>query len=123
MGIFEVDENLDRCVDWNEFQLMFKRNLLDTTGYEPSQLFNVAQFMMFDEDNSGKVTADETMQMLLMRYGKDMLETKLKEMFGEDMKSADGDGELDFGEYIVLVNKRVPRRKQTKSVYNKPVKM
>jgi Ca2+-binding EF-hand superfamily protein len=73
--IWEVDENLDGCVDWEEFKLMFQRNITDTTGLEPFQLFNVIQFMMYDKDNSGKVTVDETMHMLYARYGKARLES------------------------------------------------
>ena len=39
--IWEVDENLDNRVDWEEFKLMYKRNMEDETGLEPFQLFNV----------------------------------------------------------------------------------
>lgn len=73
--IWEVDENLDGCVDWEEFKLMYERNITDKTGLEPFQLFNVVQFMMYDKDYSGKVSIDETMTMLFQRYGKDKLES------------------------------------------------
>jgi hypothetical protein len=36
-----VDENLDGCVDWDEFLLMFNRNVNDQTGLEPSKLYNM----------------------------------------------------------------------------------
>merc|ERR1711871_551760 len=78
--IWEVDENLDKCVDWEEFQLMFERNITDTTGLEPFQLFNVVQFLMFDKDLSGNVTVDETMHMLYARYGKAQLESQMKQL-------------------------------------------
>lgn len=76
--IWEVDENLDGCVDWEEFQLMFRRNITDKTGLEPSQLFNVVQFLMYDRDFCGEVSVDETMHMLFSRYGKARLEAEMK---------------------------------------------
>eukprot|EP00943_MAST-04B_sp_MAST-4B-sp1_P007452 g7452.t1 len=112
--IWEVDENLDGCVDWEEFKLMFQRNISDTTGLEPFQLFNVVQFMMYDKDNSGNVTVDETMHMLYARYGKARLEMKMKDLFGEDLKTADGDGELSFEEYLKAVSIRIPKSKKKK---------
>ena len=112
--IWEVDENLDGCVDWEEFKLMFHRNITDNTGLEPFQLFNVVQFMMYDKDNSGQVTIDETMHMLFARYGKKNLESQMKILFGDNLQTADGDGELSFNEYLKAVSVRLPKNKRKK---------
>lgn len=81
--IWEVDENLDGAVDWEEFQLMFQRNVTDRTGLEPNSLFHIVQFMMYDQSNTGRVSLDETMSMLFARYGKARLEEKMKSLFGD----------------------------------------
>ena len=80
--IWEVDENLDECVDWDEFCLMFGRNISDRTGLEPSKLYNLAQFMIFDREDAGTVSVDDTMDMLLVRYGRNTMEKKLRQLFG-----------------------------------------
>merc|ERR1719502_1218068 len=42
--IWEVDDDADDCVDWEEFRTMFYRIRDDTTGCEPHKLFNVEEF-------------------------------------------------------------------------------
>ncbi len=76
--IWEVDENLDGSVDFDEFALMFRRNIDDATGLEPSQLFHVVQFCMYDKDFSGQVSVDEALHMLYARHGKERLEAEMK---------------------------------------------
>lgn len=104
--IWEVDEDLDCCVNWEEMLLMFQRNIRDRTGLEPSQLFNVVQFMIFDQDENGLVSVDETMNMLYARYGRVRMEAKLKELFGDDMRETGTQGgEIDFLTYLRAVEK------------------
>ena len=74
--IWEVDEDLDGCVSWDEMRLMFQRNIRDTTGLEPSQLFNVVMFLIFDLDEDGMVSVDETMELLYARYGRHKMEDR-----------------------------------------------
>ena len=88
--------------------------LTDNTGLEPFQLFNVVQFMMYDKDNSGQVTIDETMHMLFARYGKKNLESQMKILFGDNLQTSDGDGELSFNEYLKAVSVRLPKNKRKK---------
>ena len=119
--IWEVDENLDGAVDWDEFHLMFQRNIKDKTGLEPFQLFNVVQFMMYDRDNSGNVSVDETMHMLYARYGKDRLEQEMKALFGDNLggNGEGGDGSLSFNDYLKAVNVRVPKPGKSKKEHGR----
>lgn len=41
--IWEVDENCDDHIDYDEFQLTYYRNLTDTTGNEPNMFFRLLE--------------------------------------------------------------------------------
>lgn len=95
--IWEVDEDLDECVSWDEFSTCYQRSVHDKSGLEPSALYNVAQFMLYDKNFNGKVSMDETMMMLYQRFGKMRLEQELQKLFGSELNA---DGELTFSEYL-----------------------
>ncbi|CAN0330895.1 unnamed protein product, partial [Pylaiella littoralis] len=104
--VWEVDENLDGAVDWDEFKLMFFRNINDQTGLEPAKLYNMVQFMLYDVDNNVNVSVDETMNMLYARYGRTKMEAKLKELFGAGMRETGTQGgEIGFLEYLEAVER------------------
>ena len=95
--IWEVDEDCDKCVSWDEFKLMFERCRTDKTGLEPRKLFNVVEFMMHDKDASGTIDMDECMEILFRRFGRDLLEEKVDEFMQND---EDGDNTITFTEFL-----------------------
>mmetsp|Transcript_27546 Transcript_27546/g.30069 ORF Transcript_27546/g.30069 Transcript_27546/m.30069 type:complete len:242 (+) Transcript_27546:78-803(+) len=104
--IWEVDENLDGHLDWVEFRLMFNRNITDRTGLEPSRMYNLTQFLIYDTNNNGMVSVDETMNLLYARYGRSTMEQKLKELFGENMQEFGRQGgEIPYSRYIKAVER------------------
>jgi hypothetical protein len=104
--VWEVDEDLDQCVNWNEMKLMYTRNLRDKTGLEPNRIFNVTQFLIYDRNENNKVSVDETMNMLYARYGRAKMEMKLKELFGANMMETGREGgEIGFTAFIGAVDK------------------
>ena len=86
---------------------MYKRCISDDTGLEPKKLFNLTQFLMYDKTFKGRVTVEETLQILFVRYGRDNLDSEITAIFGEDEKNEDGsEKEITFGEYVDKINKR-----------------
>lgn len=67
--IWEVDENLDEFIDYDEFQLTYFRNTVDTSGNEPCLFFKLQEFMIFDGSHKGYIIEDDCMEILYARYG------------------------------------------------------
>ena len=103
--IWEVDEDLNSRVDWSEFRLMYIRNVNDKTGLEPSRLYSLAQFMIYDINGNGHVSVDETMNILYHRYGKAKMEVKIREIFGERKDSGLEGGEICFAQFLASFQK------------------
>ena len=77
-----MDDDLDGCVSRAEFDTMYKRCISDETGLEPRKLFNLVQFLMYDIDSKGRVTVEETLQILYVRYGRERLDEEIRAIFG-----------------------------------------
>ena len=116
--MWEVDEKLDGVIDWDEFQLNFERNIRDESGLEPASFYHMVQFMIYDNDNNGLVSIDETMNMLYARVGREQMETTITKLFGGDdgapiKEVGHQGGEIDFERYW-----EVAVREQTKKLDN-----
>ena len=114
--MWEVDEKLDGVVDWDEFQLNFERNIRDDSGLEPASFYHMVQFMIYDNDNNGLVSVDETMNMLYARVGREKMESTITKLFGGDdgapiKEVGHQGGEIDFERYWDVVV-----REQTKTL-------
>lgn len=111
--VWEVDEKLDNVIDWEEFLLMFTRNIQDNTGLEPSAFYHMVQFMIYDCDDNGKVSIDETMNMLYTRVGREKMEEMISLLFGDGngskvVERGHQGGEIDFCRYWdVLVKEQM----------------
>ncbi len=126
--IWEVDENLDGEIDWNEFKMMYHRNVTDETGLEPFELFNIVQFMTYlpslkiDKDFKAQITEDDTMSTLFARYGHDQtygrvhVERLMTKLFGDKLKAEKGEGVLSLDEYLKVVGVRNYARKRSAGV-------
>ncbi|KAJ1458540.1 hypothetical protein M885DRAFT_513036 [Pelagophyceae sp. CCMP2097] len=125
--IWEVDENLDGVIDWEEFQAMYQRNTTDESGLEPFELFNIVQFMTYlpslrldkdFKDFKAAITEDDTMSTLFARYGHDArfgrvhVEKMMGKLFGDKLKAQKGEGVLSLDEYLGVVGVRNYARKR-----------
>lgn len=123
--IWEIDENLDGVVDWDEFKIMYHRNVNDETGLEPFELFNIVQFMTYlpslriDKEFKPQITEDDTMSTLFARYGNDQrygrvhVEQIMTKLFGDKLRAHKGEGVLSLDDYLKVVGVRTYDRKRS----------
>lgn len=98
-----------------EFEKMYKRCIDDKTGLEPRKLYNLVVYLMFDKKFIGKVTIEDTLQILYVRYGRLKLDDEIKAIFGESEKTDDGNEKfIEYKEYIEKVNNRAMEERRKK---------
>ena len=67
--IWEVDENGDGYVAWDNLKATFQRTSEDRTGYEPSKLISLVDFLLMDTEEDGFTTETKIVDFMLLRYG------------------------------------------------------
>lgn len=66
---------------------MYKRSIFDKTGFEPRSLFNMVQFLMYDKGMKGKITVEDTLELLYVRVGRYNLDSEIYSIFGPEEKT------------------------------------
>ncbi len=61
----------------DEFEKMYKRCIDDESGLEPRKLYNLVVFLMYDKKFKGKITVEDTLQILYVRYGREQLDDEI----------------------------------------------
>jgi calmodulin len=113
--LWEVDDDLDQHCSWEEFLIMYQRCINDKTGLEPRKLFHLVQFLMYDKDFSGTISVEQTLQILFVRYGREMLDDEIRAIFGDEDKGPEGqEKRITFTEFLNRVSARVYKIRNTK---------
>eukprot|EP00439_Symbiodinium_sp_Y106_P064574 s97_g10.t1 len=108
LWIWEVDDDLDHMVGWDEFLTMYQMCISDQTGFEPRNLFNLVQFLMYDKDFHGKISVEQTLQIIYVRHGRKYLDKEIGEIFGEEQKGSDGQElKITFSQFVAKANNRL----------------
>lgn len=112
--LWEVDEDLDGHISWSEFLTLYERGTTDVTGLEPRGLFHVVQFLMYDNELKGEISVEQTLQILFVRFGRELLDQEIQAIFGEDDRKSDGpEKRVTLSEYLEKVKGRTKIKKKT----------
>jgi len=71
---------------------------------------------MYDKDPekfTGKVTVEDTLQLLYVRHGRERLDDEIRAIFGENEKTDEGNEKfIQYREYIEKVNERAMKERK-----------
>ena len=81
-AVWEIDDDHDGKISWEEFRTATIRCINDMHAREPQQVFNVVLFSVFAE-GSGMLTEQSLKQLLFLRFGKASLGDRLEKGFGQ----------------------------------------
>ena len=75
---------------------------------------------MFDKEFKGRVTVEDTLQLLFVRYGRDLLDAEIAAIFGENEKTDEGNEKyIDYKEYLEKTNTRAMKERREKKEQDK----
>eukprot|EP00890_Picochlorum_soloecismus_P003541 jgi/Picsp_1/4188/NSC_01697-R1_hypothetical protein [Paramecium tetraurelia strain d4-2] len=115
--IWEVDEDHDRKLSWDEFYLSFVRCVKDTEGIEPQQLHNVILFSLF-AGSAPILHQSELERLLYLKFGaRDQVQ---EEMLHTAFGSTGGSYTLRMGQFVKGMRRlnKILSRKRTDSRIN-----
>ncbi|CAK64674.1 unnamed protein product (macronuclear) [Paramecium tetraurelia] len=122
--IWELDDDGDKRINYYEFQMMYKRCIFDPTLLEPRNLFNIVQFFMYDKAKHGKITVEDTLELLFVRHGRGGLDEEIQTIFGREEKNSDGtEKTLSFTDYYEKTRIRDFQRRKEAEQTRKEVKL
>ncbi|TMW60753.1 hypothetical protein Poli38472_000795 [Pythium oligandrum] len=101
--IWEINDNLDGMISYDEFERSYLRARSDRTGLEPSELFFLICFLMFDKECAGQITLDDAMKIFYLKYDASM-EEEMEIHFGHHLDH--GVHVISFTEYRDAILKR-----------------
>ncbi|KDO26182.1 hypothetical protein SPRG_08544 [Saprolegnia parasitica CBS 223.65] len=102
--IWEVNDGLNGAISWNEYERSFERCKADKSCLEPSDLFYLTCFLMYDRDVNGKVSMDDAMHILFLKHGNNM-EDEMTALFGKS-HSDDYINALSFRTFAQAIDRR-----------------
>merc|ERR1719261_487202 len=115
LWIWEVDDDLDNMVGWDEFLTMYQRCISDSSGNEPRNLFILVQFLMYDREFVGRISVEQTLQILFVRHGRGELDAEIAQIFEDQQKGPDGqEMKINFSQFLARANARLTKIRWTK---------